>query len=369
MRIAYIVHSLNLGGTERLAADMSLALKDSFDMSIVCLDEPGIWAEQVREKGVAVTCLYRQPGLDFRMASGLASYARQRRIDLFHAHQCTPWFYAGLSRLLCPAPKLVFEEHGRLYPEVLNKRRKWFNRFVLQKLTHRVTAVSSDVKQRLIDYEGVCPDRIQVVYNGVKPAPPVSDADKKALRRRFGFSDQDIIAGCVGRLDPIKNLPLFINALKTARAACPDLKGIIIGDGPLYSELKTLVKTLDMQDHIRFTGYRKDAAFLIHIMDIYTLVSFSEGTSMALLEAMSAGVPAIVTRVGGNPEIVVHDQTGWMILSDDPSALTAALTNAASDVTKRHSLGRNARNRFLESFTFDRMIQQYSSIYKQFRGT
>ncbi len=369
MRIAYIVHSLNLGGTERLAADMSLALKDSFDMSIVCLDEPGIWADQVREKGVAVTCLYRQPGLDFLMVSGLARYARQHRIDLFHAHQCTPWFYAGLSRLLCPAPRLVFEEHGRLYPEVLNKRRKLFNRLVLQKLTHRVTAVSADVKQRLTDYEGVSPDRIQVVYNGVTPAPPVSDADKKALRRSFGFSDQDIIAGCVGRLDPIKNLPLFINALKTARDVCPDLKGIVVGDGPLYSELETLVKTLDMQDHIRFTGYRKDAAFLINLMDIYTLVSFSEGTSMALLEAMSAGVPAIVTRVGGNPEIVVHDQTGWIIPSDDRDALTKALAEAASDREKCQAIGNNAEKRFLEHFTFGRMIEQYKTIYNLFRGT
>ncbi len=366
-KAAFVVHSLNPGGTERLAADMALALKDEYDIHILCLDEPGIWADPVRSAGIPVTCLYRQPGVDLRIPVLLARYAKSRSIDFFHAHQTTPWFYAGLSRVMQPKTKLVFEEHGRHYPENLNRKKKWFNRMVLQKLTNTVVAVSRDVKDRLICYEGIDPKKIQVVYNGTRPLSPMGLEDRNALRHRFGYQENDIVAGFVGRLDPIKNLPLLLEGFRRAASQCPDLKLLIVGDGPLFADIKETIHRLDLHKQVTLAGYQPDAGKLALAMDIFLLVSFSEGTSMALLEAMSAGIPAIVTRVGGNPEIVVHGQTGWIIISDNSAALAASLTEAASDPKKRYTLGNNARNRFLENFTFDRMINQYKKIYMEFK--
>lgn len=366
-KAAFVVHSLNPGGTERLAADMALALKDEYDIHILCLDEPGIWADPVRSAGIPVSCFYRQPGVDLRIPVLLARYAKSRNIDFFHAHQTTPWFYAGLSRLMQPKTKLVFEEHGRHYPENLNRKKRRFNRMVLQQLTNTVVAVSRDVKDRLVRYEGIDPKKIQVVYNGTRPLPPMTPKDRNALRHRFGFQENDIVAGFIGRLDPIKNLPLLLEGFRRASSQCPALKLLIVGDGPLFEDIKEKVHRLDLHKQVTLAGYQPDAGKLAPAMDIFLLVSLSEGTSMALLEAMSAGVPAIVTRVGGNPEIVVHGQTGWIIISDDSAALAASLTEAASDPQKRYTLGNNARNRFLENFTFDRMINQYKKIYMEFK--
>jgi L-malate glycosyltransferase len=364
-RIAYVVHSLNPGGTERLAADMALALQKEYDIRIICLDEPGIWADPVRAAGIPVISFYRQPGLDLRLPVMLACYAEKNRIDFFHAHQTTPWFYAGLSRLIQPKTKLVFEEHGRHYPEFLNKKKRLFNRMVLQKLTNTVVAVSRDVKDRLVSYEGIDPKKIQVVYNGTRPLPPMTPKDRNALRHRLGFQENDIVAGFIGRLDPIKNLPLILEGFLRAFRQCPALKLLIIGDGPMMAQTKDSIRQLNIQKQVTLAGYQPDAAKLAPAMDIFLLVSFSEGTSMALLEAMSAGVPAIVTRVGGNPEIVVHDQTGWIIFSDDPDALTKALVEAATDREKCQTMGTNAEKRFLEKFTFNRMIQHYQTIYRE----
>lgn len=364
-RIAYVVHSLNLGGTERLAADMAMAMRHQFDIRIICLDEPGIWAETVRKAGIPVMALYRQPGLDLRLPLMLARYARQNHIHLFHAHQCTPWFYAGLSRMIHPATKLLFEEHGRLYPEIENLQRRLFNRVVLQQLTHQAVAVSNDVKNRLFLYEGLDPEKIQVVYNGTRPVAAMGAEERQALRLRFGLKQSDFVAGFSGRLDPIKNLALIIDGYQRAKAKCPDLKILIIGDGPLHVELKEKIDHLKLRDHILLAGYHPDAAKLAAIMDVFLLVSFSEGTSMALLEAMSAGIPAIVTDVGGNPEIVVHNQTGWIIPSGDPIALAVALAEASKDKAKRQILGINAQNRYLEKFTFNGMIDQYNHIYNE----
>jgi len=82
-KIAYIVHSLNLGGTERLAADMSIALENDFNIQIICLDEPGIWADQVRKNGVPVSSFYRQPGLDINIAVKLAGFAKKIKLIFF----------------------------------------------------------------------------------------------------------------------------------------------------------------------------------------------------------------------------------------------------------------------------------------------
>ncbi len=363
-KILYIVHSLNLGGTERLAADMSIALKNRFDMHVLCLDEPGLWADQVRDQGIPVTALYRQPGLDMRLPGMIAGYAKANQIDLYHAHQCTPWFYAGLSRLIYSSPQLLFEEHGRLYPEVLNKKRRLFNQLILQHLTHKAVAVSQDVKKRLYTYEGLNKNKTDVVYNGTSPAQPGSMEKRKSIRKQFGFKESDIVAGSIGRLDPIKNYALFINGVAQARKTNPNLKGIIIGDGPLMEDLTQHVKEQNLENSFMLPGYHPNAASLVGIMDLFVLPSFSEGTSMALLESMAAGIPSIVTNVGGNPEIVVHGQTGWTITSNDLRAMTTALKTATDDKDLRQHTGLKAQARFKEKFTFETMLTNYIKIYR-----
>jgi len=222
-----------------------------------------------------------------------------------------------------------------------------------------------DVKKRLFTYEGLNPDKTQVIYNGTRPLPVITPEERTVLRQRFGFKDNDIVAGFIGRLDPIKNLPLMIDGFERVKSDCPDMKGIIIGDGPLFNDLKEKIHHLKIQDEVVLAGYQPDAATLVAVMDIFILVSFSEGTSMALLEAMAAGIPAIVTDVGGNPEIVVNNQTGWIIPSDDPDAMVAALTDAVSNSSKRQKMGDTARKRFLENFSFEKMIEMYKKIYRE----
>lgn len=114
--LAYVVNSLNPGGTEKLVAEMSFAFAAEFDIVVLCLDEPGLWANDLRDREIPVHCLWRQPGLDLAMPMRLAEHFRRCHTQIVHAHQCTPWFYAALSRLLYPAPRLLLEEHGRFFP-------------------------------------------------------------------------------------------------------------------------------------------------------------------------------------------------------------------------------------------------------------
>ena len=368
-RIAYVVHSLNLGGAERLAADMALALNQEFDIQVLCLDEPGLWAQTLRNKNIAVHCLYRQPGLDLRIPYLLAKFARQNKIDLWHAHQCTPWFYAGISRLLYFKPKLLFEEHGRHYPEQKNKKRSLINRIVLQPLSSDIVAVSRDIKQRLVDYEGLSAGKIKVVYNGTYLPQELSAEDRSSARKKLGIADDDFLLGTVGRFDPIKNLPLALNAFKNLQKEHKKLKLALIGDGPEYENIYQLSKQMGLNGSVLMPGYQDDPQNWTALLDCFFLCSFSEGTSMALLGSMAAKVPAIVTDVGGNPELVQDGQTGWVIPSNDARAFAQAIQDAVSNPDELHKRGQAAKKRFQSNFTFQNMLNSYRQLYSSLMFT
>jgi glycosyltransferase involved in cell wall biosynthesis len=361
--LAYVVNSLNPGGTEKLVVDMSLAFSADFEVVVICLDEPGLWADKLRTKNIPVYCLWRQPGLDFAVALKLARFCRQWRIDIIHAHQCTPWFYAALARLIYSSPRLLFEEHGRFYPEVKKKKRILVNKILISKLTHSFVAVSEDIRRRLVKYEGLNYGKIEVIYNGVEPEAAVTVAERLELRREMGTGVDDFVVGTVGRLDPIKNLPLLVKSISCARKKHPNIRGLLVGDGPALGEIKALIDNAGLNGVIALPGYRTDARKLTQCMDLFALSSFSEGTSMALLEAMTAGTPVVVTAVGGNPEIVVAGETGWVVESDCKDELVAAILEASAHPAKTSRFGEAGRCRFQEMFTFDGMVRNYRTLY------
>jgi L-malate glycosyltransferase len=364
LRIAYVVNSLNPGGTEQLVVQMCRSFSVEFDMRVVCLDEPGSWAGRLRSERIPVYCLWRQPGLDPAMALKLAKFCREHRIDIIHAHQYTPWFYAALSRLIHRTPKLLLEEHGRFFPEIKKNRRILVNRTVIKPLTHHFVAVSNDVRRRLVEYEGLDYSRIDVIYNGVHGAPSLPPDKRAELRKELGFSTEDFVVGTVGRFDPIKNLTLLVKSLALAGRKIMSIKGLLVGDGPQFNEIRAFIDNLELSQKVMLPGYRDDARSLIKCMDLFVLSSYSEGTSMALLETMAAGVPAVVTDVGGNPELIKHGETGWVVPSDAVEYMTEAILGAATNSAVLHNRAEAARRRFQESFTFQKMVSKYSYLYR-----
>ncbi|NNM60751.1 MAG: glycosyltransferase [Steroidobacteraceae bacterium] len=366
--LAYVVNSLQPGGTEKLVVEMSLAFAAEFRVLVFCLDEPGLWAGSLRERGIPVYGLWRQPGLDLRLSLELARLFRRLDVRLIHAHQCTAWFYAALSRILCRRAPLLFEEHGRFFPEVDRARRRWVNRWLIKRLTRRVVAVCEDIRLRLERYEGLDRRSIEVIYNGVAVEPTLAPAHRQAMRGELGFDATDFVVGTVGRFDAIKNLPMLVHALNTAAGQQARLRGLLVGDGPERATIQALIERLGLGDRVRLTGFRQDARRLIQCLDLFVLSSWSEGTSMALLEAMAAGTPVAVSAVGGNPEIVVAGETGWVVPCDDAPALAAALLDASGEPSRRERFAVAAQRRFEERYTFERMIENYRGVYRALLG-
>lgn len=367
-RLAHVVNSLDPGGTERLVVEMATALSGEFEVVVFCLDAPGMWARRVRDSGVPVYGLWRQPGLDLSIPVRLASDFRRMGIDIVHAHQYTAWFYSALSRLLNGRPRLVFEEHGRFHPELDKPVRRLVNSVLISRLTHRCVAVSEDVRRRLVRYEGLAGDRIEVVHNGVADMPVADPASRKAAREALGFDSDDFVVGTVGRFDPVKNLRMLVVGLADVATRLPKLKGLLIGAGPGLDDIRERVNAAGLADRVSMPGHRDDARALLKGMDLFVLTSLSEGTSVALLEAMAAGIPVAVTDVGGNPEVVIDDVTGWVVPSGDAAALTRTILRAARDPDACRRVSSAARRRFEEEFTLEAMLGKYRSMYAGLLG-
>jgi glycosyltransferase involved in cell wall biosynthesis len=364
IRLAYIVNSLNPGGTEKLVVEMSLAMRNWIDLEVICLDDPGTWAADLRARGIAVTCLWRQPGLDLSIPWRLARHLRRMQADIAHAHQCTPWFYAALSRLFRPSTIVLLEEHGRFYPEADKLAKRLVNRLLICPLTSCFVAVSADIRTRLGRYEGIDIRRIEVVYNGVAAESQLEAGSRVALRRELGLSATDFVVGTVGRFDPIKNLDMLIDALSGAMVRHGNVRGLLVGDGPEFARITARIREQGLEHRMVLTGYRADARRLTQVMDLFVLSSLSEGTSMALLEALAAGVPVAVTRVGGNPEVVGEGQ-GWLVASGAVPQLAQAICEAVEDPARRSEFAAAGRQRFQTRFTFAGMIDRYREIYER----
>ncbi len=238
------------------------------------------------------------------------------------------------------------------------------NRLLVRKLTHRFVAVSQDIRERLREYEGLDADRIEIIYNGVRAEPLLGTSEREVLRSELGLTPGSFVVGTVGRFDPIKNLPMLVASLARAGKEVDTLRGLLVGDGPVFPEIRSLVEKTGLHDRVRLTGFRSDARKLIGCMDLFVLSSFSEGTSMALLEAMMAGVPVAVTGVGGNPEIVLDGESGWVVPSNSVAELTAAIVESASNEQKRQRIAAAGKRRFENQFAFDRMIDNYRKQYR-----
>ncbi len=365
--ICHVVHSLTVGGAEVLVANMtrSMAARPDTRVVVACLDFIGPLGEQLQAEGFTVQVLGRSPGIDLKLRSKLRAFFREYRVGLVHAHQYTPWFYAGLAAAPEKLP-LVFTEHGRHQPDRPRPKRVLFNQWLKRK-THAMTGVSASIVDALVNNEKLPRDRVELLYNGVDHDRHRADPARRVeVRAALGLADDVIAIGTAGRLVGIKNQAMLLRgaALLRANTSRP-VKIFLAGGGPLEEELTAQIAAADLQDTVVLLGQRDDVPDLLRAWDVFVLTSLSEGTSVTLLEAMSSGLPVVATAVGGNPELVEPGVQGLLVPSNDHDALAEALGLLVDDDEKRRLMGEAGRARVEATFRFDRMVDRFLEIYHE----
>ena len=188
------------------------------------------------------------------MPVGLPGLSAKQNVDLIHAHQYTPFFYALTSRLFRASVPVVFTEHGRWHPDYPRRKRMVFNRLMTRR-QDRFLGVGQAVRKALIDNEGLPAERVEVVYNGINLAPfesPPSDA--AAVRAELGLSQDDFVIMQVARLDGLKDHPTAIRMMGHLVQAVPHAKLILVGEGPERAKIEPLIRELGLGEHVKLLG-------------------------------------------------------------------------------------------------------------------
>jgi sugar transferase (PEP-CTERM/EpsH1 system associated) len=363
--VCHLLHSLKVGGAEVLTAQLARQLRDTFRFIFVCLDELGGLGEELGTEGFRVEVLARRPGVDWRCMFRLARLLRHEHVDLVHAHQYTPFFYGMAARLLGRKLPILFTEHGRHFPDFPRRKRMLANRLLLRR-RDRVVGVGQAVRQAVIANEGIPPERVSVIYNGVDAATFTADfPQRERIRSDLGLSAGDLVILQVARLDYLKDHATAVRTIKRVAARHPEVRLILVGDGPEQEKIQAEIRRCDLGRHIRLLGLRNDVGRLLHAADVFLLTSISEGIPLTAIEAMNAGLPVVATRVGGLPEIVVQGRTGVLAPSRDDEELADCILRLAADPALRAAMGRAGRERARAVFSQSRMHQQYLELYQE----
>ena len=378
IRVGFVMHKMQVAGAEVLVTQIIDRLADEIEPVVFCLDAIGELGQRLIERGVPVVSFDREPGLDWSVARRLAAEIRQRKIQVIHAHQYTPFFYTALARFLHRAnAKVVFTEHGRHYPDVVSWKRRWSNRLILRHFAETTTACCDFSTQALRELEGF--SRACTVPNGVDlerlPGRDSSVA-RDVLRKQLGLDAHSRYVVCVARFHPVKDHGTLIRSWATVHRKIPDARLLLVGDGEERQNIADLIDDISRREMalsqlgttVSFLGVRDDVAQILRACDVFTLTSVSEAASLTLLEAMASECPPVVTDVGGNAEHVRDGQDGFLVPRGDSDSLAKRLVELLSDDHLAMSLGASARRRVAKRFQLTHAIGKYREHYCRLAG-
>jgi glycosyltransferase involved in cell wall biosynthesis len=248
----------------------------------------------------------------------------------------------------------------------------WYNKvllrslLVINKLTSRILVNSKAVKDTVIRYEVVSPEKIDVIHNGLDLSVFDDTEPVDLIAEIDNISNNDKVIGMVANFNrEVKRVDLFIMAAEEVVRHHKNVKFLIIGGGKLENELKELIRKLNLEDIVILGGKKDPATPYIKSFDIGLLTSDSEGFSNVLLEYMAAGIPSIATDVGGNKEIIQNGELGILVPKGDVKAIASSINTLLSDPVRCQQIGLNARKHIERNFTWESKIKEIERYYER----
>ncbi len=365
IRVLFVAGNFVTGGAERHLLEMWRRLdRDRFEVQIAVLKREGAFTPQVVALGLPVhdlevgRRLYDWTGV--RGLLRLVSVVREFRPDVIHGYLFGANLFAALVGRLCGVRVVAVAK--RNVDAFETSRQIAVQRFAHRLATH-VTAVSTEVA-RSSEALGVPRERVTVIENGVDVAR-FDGASSEGTGLGLPARPSGVpLLGAVGCLAPRKDYGTLLRALAHVRAAGIDFRVAIVGDGPDRDMLEGLCVELGLNEWVAFLGERSDVDQLLPAFTLFTLSSREEGIPNALLEAMAAARPCVVTRVGGNAEVLADGRTGWLVPPQDPVALATALIEVLTHPEEGLRRGAAARLAMIEERSIDAMVRRHEAFYR-----
>jgi glycosyltransferase involved in cell wall biosynthesis len=387
-KVLRIINRLNLGGPTYNAAYLTKYLAPEFETMLVAgmKDETEASSEFITDSmGIEpryIQSMHRaiDPINDIKAYRQIKQIIQEFKPDIVHTHAAKSGALGRLAAHNCGVSVILHTFHGHVFHSYFNSLKTevflQIERFLASK-SSRIIAISQRQLEELSREFKIAPvEKFSVIPLGfdLDRFQQNNVVKRQKFREKYNLSDNDIAVGIVGRLVPVKNHVMFINAIKEAKSqTTTSIKAIIIGDGELRKELEAEVKKSGLtystdkasQADILFTSWIQEIDTALPGLDIVALTSLNEGTPVSLIEAQAAGIPIISTNVGGIEDIVIKDQTALLGEVGDVGAFAANLVKLAENHRMRIDFSEKGYNHVMGKFSYQRLVEDMRLLYRE----
>lgn len=360
--VLYVIGSLPPNGAERMLLDLVRHLdRARFQPVVCCLHSGGSLVPAFETAGVKVLVLGKRSRWDVSILWKIRRVIAEERPALIHTHLFTADAWGRAVALLAGVPAISTAHSSDPW-------RRWYQRLadgVLSRLADRVVAVSEDVARSRRTRERVPAARLATIPNGIDLARFGPTAGAGPLHAALGLPEGVPTVGIVGRLHPAKGHAELFHAVRHLQGQGRRVLTLVVGEGELRDDLKSLACELGLDGTVRFLGRREDVPELLNVLDVYAMPSRWEGLPIGLLEAMAAARPIVAASVGGIPELIADGATGLLVPPRDPHALATALRRLLEAPDEARRMGEAARIAVRARYAAETMARRYENLYEE----
>lgn len=390
IKVLRILNRFNVGGPTYNVAYLTKYLSDDFETKLIggAKEYSEASSEYILQKmNVPYTIVPQMrrsinPFQDILALWQIIKIIRAYKPDIVHTHAAKAGTLGRMAAIICRVPIIVHTFHGHVFHSYFNSYKtyvfKVIERFFARKTT-AIIAISETQKHELGTMYKICkPEKIHIVPLGFDLQKFTENMDKKreTFRLHYKFSNNTIVIGIVGRLAPVKNHELFIDAIKLCmQKSNKHIQACIIGDGELREHLENYCtkigiaySTQNDENHtapIIFTSWIQDIDYAYAGLDIVCLTSKNEGTPVSLIEAQASGVPVVSTNVGGVQNIVIDGKTA-LLSENTQDDFSQKLLQLIENKELRKTMSTAAKNNSVEKFHYTRLCKDIETVYKRY---
>lgn len=329
--------------------------KEHFRVSVVCPYESH-YSDRLRGHGAEVLVLSMPDDPCWASICSAAAYVKSEQVDVLQAHLTNAHILAGLVGQLTGTP-VIYTNHGRrLSSEDLEVHQLARTHFSLVCRYTELHALGL----------GIRPEYVHMIPNGVDTTVFTPRRERQgALRQRFGIPPDAPVVGFVGRLSVEKGPETFLRSVLLAHQAVPELHAVMVGTGPMESNVETFIRNFQMGSYAHLAGLQDDMPAVMSEFDLFVSSSHSEAMPLAMMEAMASGLPIVGTRVGGVPDLIQHGVSGYLVDRADINAISSAVRGLLQEPSLREQFGLASRERAVTLFSLDESIRVTCQLLRQ----
>ncbi len=365
IRVMVLVSTLAVGGAEQLLLELLRNIdRKRFALHLCFLGDPGLLGKELNSFDIPTSANVCRSRLDFLAVVRLARLFRRRRADVLLLINHRNSIFLGVPAAVLAGVGAVINWQNETFKRYSRHRLTMAARRIFHLGIRKVVAAAKGHKEYISAIEKIPPDKIQVIFNGVDPDLFNSKLSVAEARARLGLAPEGAVITMIAALRPDKAHDILLRAAALVVASLQGVRFLIVGDGSQRLPLMRLAEQLGIRENVLFLGFRRDIAVILRASDIFALSTKpeQETLSVAVIEAMAAGLPVICTDVGFMREIIIPGKTGELVQVGDWRQLARTLVDMIQDEESRRRMGASAKSLVLSKFTMEIMVKGFEDL-------